>query len=103
MSGTPVWPRPSMAQNLGLTEPRKVRCSCGVRVWAIDLVDVSPLPGAVRGDARYWCGGCRERAFADGRITREGYLLAMGAPAAMVAESAAEDAAQVAASGDAGA
>lgn len=89
------WRPPSYADRFALTAPQLVRCSCGVRTWAIDLVDVAAVPlEARRKREEFWCGGCAERAFAERRTTRAAYLTALGAPAELIEKAALLDEAQ---------
>ena len=67
-------------------------CDCGRETNVDMLVDLRGLPRelrealGVRGTAA--CDGCRERWFAEGRISRADFVAALGAPAALVARLA---------------
>ncbi|MGK2933696.1 MAG: hypothetical protein ACSLFE_00425 [Gemmatimonadaceae bacterium] len=90
-----TWP-PTVRAALGLTDDNPLmKCGCGRETNADMMIDVRPLPGAVRGTAEYLCDACVETVFRTKRMTRVAFNTALGAPPAVVAKAARRDAADV--------
>jgi hypothetical protein len=80
------WKAPTYKEAYGLEDNPPVRCACGRTTNADMLVDVRAIPELVR---RSWgfrgdfaCDACREGAFRAGRVERDAFFLALGAPVA---------------------
>lgn len=61
-------------------------CGCGRSVPAFALVDVTRIPASVRGKQRWACDACWSAWLRDRKLTRVGWLRALGAPARVVAD-----------------
>lgn len=77
------WTPRTLADELreqGREVSRRVACGCGVERPPDAIVDVRPLASAIRGRAEWACDVCWTGWIRTGRLTRDQWLAALGAP-----------------------
>lgn len=87
-----TWP-PNVRAALNIEDNPLMACACGRVTNADMLIDVRPLPAAVRGQAERLCDACCETIFRKKIMTRAAFCTALGAPPALVTDAARRDSA----------
>jgi hypothetical protein len=81
------WP-PDMKSQQGLPDNPLVRCPCGRQVNADMMRDVRSVKEALAIAHDYVCDSCMEHYHRTGKLSREAYYRAAGAPAHLVTKAA---------------
>lgn len=82
-----------LKSQLGITGNPLMRCACGRDVNMDMMRDVRPIAATTGWSESHRCDSCVEHLHRTGKLSREAFYRAQGAPAAIIAIHAAQDAA----------